>query len=235
VSGDEGTAGKDGKDIRAAGLGAIAQGITLTLAELKEIGVDSMAGAGRGFSGLSLSGLQLGHDGLRTAFESFCERWEWGVRALVIEGNDFAENVGLAAGTLYETDQYVGGALKVGANSLIGSPYASEDEVTQMGWGDIAKSGAFGGDADYSKESFEEAWENSKQGWKDASRDALTSRWAGPAYMNPENLHGVFGVSDEEYDRWLDDTFGPSPEDRAKAAEQQAQQGQSEQQDGNTG
>jgi hypothetical protein len=61
VSGDE------GKDIRAAGLDAVAHGITLTLAELKEIGVDSMAGAGRGFSELSLSGLQLGHEALTTA------------------------------------------------------------------------------------------------------------------------------------------------------------------------
>ncbi|MFM9498343.1 hypothetical protein ACKI1Q_32645 [Streptomyces galilaeus] len=35
------------KDIKASGLDSIAQGITLTLSELKEIGVDSMAGAGR--------------------------------------------------------------------------------------------------------------------------------------------------------------------------------------------
>jgi hypothetical protein len=228
VSGDE------GKDIRAAGLDAVAHGITLTLAELKEIGVDSMAGAGRGFSELSLSGLQLGHEALTTAFKSFCERWEWGVRGLVIEGNRFAQNVGLAAGTLYETDQYVAGALKVGANSLVGNPYASEEEITRMGWGELAQSSI---DAytnpDYSKESFEQAWENSKQGWKDAGRDVMTSHWAGPMYLNPENLHGAFGVSDEQYDQWLDDTFGPSPEDRAKAAEQQAQA--QAQQDGNAG
>ncbi|MFC4499893.1 MULTISPECIES: hypothetical protein [Streptomyces] len=212
----------DGKDIKASGLSSIAQGITLTLAELKEIGVDSMAGAGRGFSELSLSGLQLGHDGLRSALESFCERWEWGVRALVMEGNGFAQNVGLAAGTLYETDQYVGGSLKIGLNSLVGNPYATEEEVTQMGWGEVATSGY---DAythpDYSGESFDEAWENSKQGWKDAGRDVMTSRWAGPAYMNPENLHGAFGVSDQEYDQYLDGMFGPSPEERAKAAEQE--------------
>ncbi|MFE0449800.1 hypothetical protein ACFW2D_00630 [Streptomyces sp. NPDC058914] len=240
MSGGEDRNGEDGKDIRASGLDAVAQGITLTLAELKEIGVDSMAGAGRGFSELSLSGLQVGHEALTSAFESFCERWEWGVRELVIEGNRFAQNVGLAAGTLYETDQYVHGALKVGANSLIGNPYASEDEVTQMGWGELAQSSV---DAytnpDYSKESFEQAWENSKQGWNDAGRDVMTSRWAGPAYLNPQNLHEAFGVSDQQYDRWLDDTFGPSPEARAEAAEQQAStqaQAQAQaQQDGNAG
>ncbi|MFF8193866.1 hypothetical protein ACF05L_24135 [Streptomyces bobili] len=217
--------GDEDKDIKASGLDSIAQGITLTLSELKEIGVDSMAGAGRGFSGLSLSGLQVGHETLTSAFTSFCERWEWGVRSLVIEGNNFAQNVGLAAGTLYETDEYVGGALKVGANSLLGNPYASEEEITQMGWGELAQKNI---DAyrnpDYSKASFEEALENSKQGWKDAGRDVMTSRWAGPMYLNPENLHGAFGVDDAQYDQWLDDTFGPSPEDRAKAAEQQAQQ-----------
>ncbi|MGV9938104.1 hypothetical protein [Streptomyces sp. NPDC003401] len=231
--------GDEGEDIKAAGLDSVARGITLTLAELKEIGVDSMAGAGRGFSGLSLSGLQLGHESLTSAFTTFCERWEWGVRSLVIEGNTFAENVGLAAGTLHETDEYVGGALKVGANSLLGDPYAAEEEITRMGWGELARKNIDAyRDPDYSKASFEEAWKNSEQGWKDAGRDVMTSRWAGPMYLNPENLHGAFGVDDAQYDQWLDDTFGPSPEERAEAAEQQGQQGQPGQPgqpDGNAG
>jgi hypothetical protein len=91
--------GDSGKDIKAAGLDEIAKGITLTLAELKDLGVDSLAGAGRGFAELSLSGLELGHEGLLSEFTSFCERWEWGVRALVNEGNNFAAGVGLSAGT----------------------------------------------------------------------------------------------------------------------------------------
>lgn len=214
--------GDGGKDIQASGLDAIAQGITLTLAELKELGVDSLAGSGRGFSDLGLSGLELGHEALTSAFKSFCERWEWGVRSLVFEGNRFAQDVGLSAGTLYETDQYVEGALKVGANSLFGNPYASEDEVTQMGWGELGRKNLDSYTTpDYSKESFEQAWENSKQGWKDAGRDVMTSHTAGPLGMNPENLHSTFGVSDEQYGQFLDDTFGPSPEERAQAAHQQ--------------
>ncbi|MCS0606522.1 hypothetical protein NX794_35755, partial [Streptomyces sp. LP11] len=59
------------------------------------------------------------------------------------------------------------------------------------------------------------------QGWKDAGRDVLTSHTVGPVGLNPENLHHAFGVSDQEYGRFLDDTFGPSPEARAEAAEQQ--------------
>jgi hypothetical protein len=214
-----------GKDIKATGLDEIAQGITLTLSELKGLGVDSAAGFGRGFSNLELSGLEVGHDGLTSAFKSFCERWEWGVRALVGEGNYFAQAVGLSAGTLYETDQYVEGTLKVGANSLMGNPNASEDEITRMSWGELAQNNALA-HADYSKESFDRALQNSEQGWKDAGRDVMTSHTLGPMGLNPENLHSAFGVSDNEYNQVLDDTFGPSPEERAQAAaQQQAQQG----------
>ncbi|KOU75597.1 hypothetical protein ADK57_06615, partial [Streptomyces sp. MMG1533] len=123
--------------MQAVGLGEIAKGITLTLEELRELGIDSLAGVGRGFSELQLSGLKLGHGELTSAFTSFCERWEWGVRALVAEGNDFAEGVKLSAGTYYETDQYVEGAMKIVANSVTGNPYASEDDVTRMSWQEL--------------------------------------------------------------------------------------------------
>lgn len=214
MSGDAG----EGKDLHVAGLGEIAKGITLVLSELRDIGIDSVAGTGRGFSELALSGLELGHAELLSEFSSFCERWEWGVRALVAEGNEFAQNVGLSAGTLYETDQYVGGALKILGNAAIGNPHASEDEVTGMSWDEIRRSGT---GADWSRDSFEEAWDNGKQNMKDAGRDVMTSPYAGPLWMNPQNLHGVFGVSDPEYDQMLDDTFGPSPEERQGQAEEE--------------
>ncbi|GAB2923350.1 hypothetical protein [Streptomyces sp. NPDC058869] len=212
--------GGGGKDLKADGLALVAKGLTEALAELKELGMVGEAGAGRGFSDIALSGLELGHEGLTGEFQSFCERWEWGVRSLVNEGNGFALRTGLSAGTYYETEQYVEGSFKVVANAAIGNPYASEDEVTKQGWGDIAKSGAYGG-VDYSKESFDQALANSEQGWKDAGRDVMTSRTVGPMGLNPENLHGAAGMSDAEYDKWLDSTFGPSPEERAKAAGQQ--------------
>jgi hypothetical protein len=142
------------------------------------------------------------------------------VRSLINEGNALARKTGLAAGTYYETESYAEGSFKVVANAAIGNPYASEEEVTRQGWGDIATSGAFGG-VDYSEESFDEAMANSAQGWKDAGRDVMTSHTVGPLGLNPENLHGALGVSDAEYDRMLDDTFGPSPEARAQAAGQQ--------------
>ncbi|MFE7367209.1 hypothetical protein [Streptomyces anulatus] len=209
-----------GEDLRNQGLNLIAKGLTDALGELKELGMVGQAGRGRGFGEIALSGLELGEEGLTEEFTSFCERWEWGVRSLISEGNGLAVGTGLSAGTYYENEQYVEGTFKVVANSAIGNPYASEDEVTQQGWGDIATSGALGG-VDYSQESWDRAGENIEQGWKDAGRDVMTSRTIGPMGLNPENLHGKFGVSEAAYDRMLDDTFGPSPEARAEAAQQQ--------------
>ncbi|SFH15251.1 hypothetical protein [Streptomyces mirabilis] len=209
-----------GKDLKTDGLGLIAKGLTEALSELKELGMVGTAGAGRGFGDIALSGLELGHEGLTGEFKSFCERWEWGVRSLINEGNGFAVKTGLAAGTYYETEQYVEGSFKIVTNAAIGNPYASEEDVTRQGWGDIATSGALGG-VDYSKESFDRAMDNSAQGWKDAGRDVMTSHTVGPLGLNPENLHSAAGMSDAEYNKMLDDTFGPSPEARAQAAQQQ--------------
>ncbi|ALO95837.1 hypothetical protein SHL15_4754 [Streptomyces hygroscopicus subsp. limoneus] len=214
--------GGGGEDLVAQGLGLIAKGLTEALGELKELGMVGEAGAGRGFSDIALSGLELGHEGLTDDFASFCERWEWGVRSLIHEGNGFAVKTGLAAGMYYETDQYVKGSFKIVANAAVGNPYASEEDVQKMGYGEIASSV---GDVDYSKESFEQAWETGKHGWKDAGRDLMTSHTVGAMGLGPEDLHQAFGVSDKEYDQYLDDTFGPSPEARAKAAEQQGGEG----------
>ncbi|MEU5161750.1 hypothetical protein AB0G74_19365 [Streptomyces sp. NPDC020875] len=220
MNGDGGV-GPGGKDLRAQGLDLIAKGLTDALAELKELGMVGTAGTGRGFGDIALSGLELGHEDVADKFSTFCERWEWGVRTLINEGNTFAQGVGLSAGTYYETEKYVEGFLKIGANSLVGNPYATEDEVQREGWGDIAKSAV---ETDYSRESWEKAQANVEQGYKDAGRDLMTSRFLMHG-LTPQNLHDDFGVSDADYDRWLDDTFGPSPEARAEAA-QQAQQAQ---------
>ncbi|OLZ59343.1 hypothetical protein AV521_45545 [Streptomyces sp. IMTB 2501] len=208
-----------GKDLKTDGLALIAKGLTDALGELKDLGAVGEAGAGRGFGEISLSGLELGHEGLTDAFKSFCERWEWGVRSLINEGNGFALRTGLAAGTYYETDQYVAGTAKVAENALIGNPYASEEDVERRGYGDIAASGAFGGNVDYSEKSFDQAWANSEQGWMDADRDFATSQAGANLGLRPS------GMSDAEYNKYLDEVFGPSPEARARAAEQQGGQG----------
>ncbi|MFJ8143070.1 hypothetical protein [Streptomyces sp. NPDC096013] len=216
--------GDGGQDIRAAGLDEIARGITLVLGELKDLGIDSLAGAGRGFSELALSGIELGNEELLSGFTSFCERWEWGVRALVAEGNNFAAGVGLSAGTLYETDQYVQGAMKIVVNAGMGNPYATEDEVTKESWGDLVRNNEYTGGVDYSAESMDKAMDNSEQAYKDAARDVMTSHTFSPLGpgLNPANLASAAGVSGDEYNAFLDSELGPSPEERAKAAEAQS-------------
>ncbi|MFI1604936.1 hypothetical protein ACH4YN_22700 [Streptomyces griseofuscus] len=205
----------DGEDLKTEGLALITKGLNDALGELKELGLVYAADAGRGFDKVGLTGLQLGHDGLTGEFKSFCERWEWGVRALIDEGSGLAMKTGLAAGTYYDTENYVVGTFKDVANAAIGNPDASEEDVEKMGWGDIFKSSPYDGNVDYSKKSFDDAWANSKQGWDDDARDFMDSPAAKTMGIRPS------GMSDADYHKLLDKAFGPSPEERAQAARQQ--------------
>ncbi|MFS4095947.1 hypothetical protein [Streptomyces sp. AF1A] len=119
-------------DLRVQGLGLIAEGINKALAELDALGtMKGWAGAGRGFTGLEMDGKDAGDDRLGAMLHTFCERWQWGVRALVEEGNALAEGMGLAAGTFHQTDEYVKGSMKVAYNSFVGDPFASNDQVAK--------------------------------------------------------------------------------------------------------
>ncbi|MDI3405916.1 hypothetical protein [Streptomyces cavernicola] len=128
--------------------------------------------------------------------------------------------MGLAAGAYHETEQYVDGTFKIGANALMGNPHATEEEVTAQSWDEVWGNHAFA-DPDYSRESLEEAKANMKQGWQDVGRDMATSDVGLGAQMRDSTLRDA-GISEEQYERSLDEQFGPSPEERAKAAERQA-------------
>nr|WP_223185472.1 hypothetical protein [Streptomyces sp. CBMA152] len=143
-------------------MASITAGINASLAELKDIGMVGQGSVGRGFTALELSGLDMGHAGLTSEFKTFCERWEWGVRALVQEGNGFAADVGLSAGMLHEQDQYLSSSLKTLANSLNGDPNLTEDELAKKGWGDILTQSPTD-NADYSADSFRKAHEDVKR------------------------------------------------------------------------
>lgn len=79
-----------GYQVDPALLREAAQGINDTISALKSVGISEAADVGRGFSGLELTGLQAGSQDVRQAFSGFCERWSWGVRALVRDGNEIA-------------------------------------------------------------------------------------------------------------------------------------------------
>ncbi|WP_455358647.1 hypothetical protein [Streptomyces sp. SYSU K21746] len=199
-------------------LGLIAKGLTEALAELKELGMIGQASMGRGFSDIALTGMETGSAGLTAKFGTFCERWEWGVRSLVQEGNNFARQVGLSAGVFHEQETYIQGAFKVAVNAGIGDPYATEDEITKKSWGDVFGDNMYTDDFDHSQESSREALANAARGWKDAGRDVATSE-VGALDAVQRGIDGT-GMRDE-FDAQLDETFGPSPEARAQAAQQQ--------------
>ncbi|MFJ8076693.1 hypothetical protein ACIQ7Q_22805 [Streptomyces sp. NPDC096176] len=78
----------------------ITEGLRGTVAELREVGTDGGASMGAGLESLSMTGMEAGHGGVAGVFEDFCERWEWGVRALVQDASTLAGTLGIAAGTL---------------------------------------------------------------------------------------------------------------------------------------
>ncbi|MFD9573783.1 hypothetical protein ACFWBI_28590 [Streptomyces sp. NPDC059982] len=194
-------------DVSKAALGQIAEGITKTLAELKELGMVGTASMGRGFSDLGLSGIEAGHDGLASTLRTFCERWEWGVRSLVQQGNDFAAKVGLSAGALHEQDQYIQGGFKVLANSAMGNPYVSEDDITRKGWDDVLADNPYTQirDADYTPASFARANEEGEEAWKSAVRDVNSSD-----VLLPNQVIDAAGLRGE-VDKVVDDMVGPAP------------------------
>ncbi|OKJ66924.1 hypothetical protein [Streptomyces sp. CB02261] len=159
----------------AAALAEIAKGIDLAHAELKELGMTGEASAGRGFSDLTLSGVELGHGGLTAEFDTFCSRWEWGVRALAMRGNGFAQAVGLSAGSFAEQERYIKDAFKIGVNSLNGNPHLSEDDVKKMSWETIRDQHTWD-DADFSPESFTDAHQDVKQTWQNTGYDVMDAK-----------------------------------------------------------
>ncbi|MFJ6852121.1 hypothetical protein ACIQM3_16570 [Streptomyces sp. NPDC091271] len=183
-------------------LAEIAKGIDLAHAELKELGMIGEASTGRGFSDLALSGLELGHGGLTSEFETFCNRWEWGVRALTQKGNGFALGVGLSAGSYAEQEQYVKDSIKIGVNSLNGNPHASEDEVKAMSWDKVSTQSAYD-NPDYSWDSMSQAQNEVNQTWKNTAydvEDAALDSMERNGLVDPE----VRSAADERLKEYLD-------------------------------
>ncbi|MEU5128646.1 hypothetical protein [Streptomyces mobaraensis] len=166
-----------GSDLAAnqEALGQIAQGLTAALAELKKLGMAGESAAGRGFSDIRMTGMESGHDGLTSALKSFCERWEWGVRSLVRDGNQFARRVGLSAGSYYEEDQYVKRTLKVGVAAFGADPTLSDEQVEKMSMDELREHGNFA-HVDYSEKSFEDAFDNAVRTGKDVAKDHIDTR-----------------------------------------------------------
>ncbi|MBM4795465.1 hypothetical protein HXP44_26235 [Streptomyces sioyaensis] len=179
----------EGYELDPEALKQVTKGIHDAIAELKELGFDTSAQLGQGFDKLALSGMESGHAGVSSVFDSFCERWGWGVRLLIHEANEFARRLDLTAGLYHEQEQYVSTTLKVGANALLmGDPTMTEERLKHRTWKQVGEDNAVTqfDDADWdptsarSLKAFHEVGQAADQTGKDFS----TSKWAGDADHN---------------------------------------------------
>ncbi|MER5731426.1 hypothetical protein ABT084_24355 [Streptomyces sp. NPDC002138] len=193
MSGDKGKDAPKDLALDPTAVHQVLSGLKATTAELGEIGglEASSAGAsfGAGFGALALTGMEAGHPAVASVFEDFCGRWEWGVRALVQGVGVLAQDLGLSAGALWEEDQYLQGAFKVGANSLYGNPHASEDEVEGKSWDEIVHGNPY--KPDVGPEADRRAREETARTWDEAGRKVATEGIGGAAVDRAAELAGV--------------------------------------------
>ncbi|MFC4128666.1 hypothetical protein [Nocardia rhizosphaerae] len=137
-----------------------ANGITSIISELSELGVGETGAVGRGFAQLTMSAMEAGKANVQNSFETFAERWSWGVRALVQSGNAIAEILDLSAGRYYQMDQQASNALKQMFTHLAGNPHLSEDEIEKMDWDQVLSNNTWNlaTQYDYSASSFGDAF-----------------------------------------------------------------------------
>lgn len=111
-----------------------ANGINGIIGELSELGIGETGAVGRGFSLLTLSPKEAGKALVQSTFETFTERWSWGVRALVQSGNAIAETLGLAAGRYHIMDEKFSNTFKEMFTHLAGNPHLTDAEIDARDW-----------------------------------------------------------------------------------------------------
>jgi hypothetical protein len=161
----------DGFTVDRSALRETAQGINDTLGALEKLGFNEVAGVGRGFSGLALSGLQVGHAGLQSALGGFCDRWSWGVRTLMQDGNQIAQRLGLSAGIYAATEQEIMGSIKNLVDAGAGDPHLSDAQVAQGSWAQAAGVTPAQAPDDFSSQAWHQAGGQIAQTWTTEGHD----------------------------------------------------------------
>ncbi|MFC8433200.1 hypothetical protein [Streptomyces sp. NPDC057253] len=152
-----------------------AQGINRTIEELQDVGMVGGGAVGRGFGSLQLTQLQMGHTGLAKAFATFTERWEWGVKALVDEGNAIAEKLDLAAGYYHEAEEYAIGVAKDYVVGAYGDPALSGEDAERMSWSQVGSSVQGTLTPDVTPQSASASLQQMGQAWDGTEKDLTTS------------------------------------------------------------
>ncbi|MGW3542642.1 type VII secretion target [Nocardia niigatensis] len=116
--------------VEPAVLTQAANGINSIIGQLSDLGIKETGAMGRGFALLALSPLQAGKASVQSTFETFCNRWSWGVRSLVQSANSLAQSVGLAAGRYQMMDEQAKNALKEVYSHLFSNPHLTKAQTT---------------------------------------------------------------------------------------------------------
>ena len=119
-------------DKASAGINGVIDGLADT-----GVGSDYSAALGRGYGDLDLDGRTIGHADPKSGLEEYCDRWEWGVRALVTGAAEISKGLGLGASHYEREEKWAGDQLKNFTMDLIGDPNLTPDQVKEMSWGDL--------------------------------------------------------------------------------------------------
>jgi hypothetical protein len=160
-------------------LNETAQGINNSLADLDKLGFSETAGTGMGFTGLNLTVLQVGHSGLTSAFRGFTNRWQWGVRTLVQDGNQISQRLGLNAGAYYQADQKVMGSLKDLVDAAVGDPHMTDAQAAAASWSQDAAE-VTGAKTPEGNMTSAQAIAQIKATWAAEGKDVLQNGWKSP-------------------------------------------------------
>ncbi|ARF57085.1 hypothetical protein [Streptomyces gilvosporeus] len=179
----------EGYELDPDALKQVTKGIHDAIAELKDFGFDINAQLGQGFDKLALSGMEAGHADVSSVFESFCERWGWGVRQLIHEADEFARRLDLTAGLYHEQEQYVSTTMKVGANALLmGDPTMTAEQLKHRTWKQVGEDNAVtqfdSADYDPTSAKSQEAMGGLSEAWDQTKQDVSTSKWMGDVDHN---------------------------------------------------
>ncbi|UPG66353.1 ESX-1 secretion-associated protein [Gordonia hongkongensis] len=104
-------------DKASAGINGVIDGLADT-----GVGSDYSAALGRGYGDLDLDGRTIGHADPKSGLEEYCDRWEWGVRALVTGAAELSRGLGLGASHYEREEKWAGDQLKNYAMDVFGDP-----------------------------------------------------------------------------------------------------------------
>jgi hypothetical protein len=199
--------GMTGYQVSPAVLQQAAKGIEDTIDDLKGLGVEGTADAGRGFAEMALTGVQVGHSGVQGAFGQFLDRWSWGVRGLVEDGNAIAKALDLNAGVYYDAEKYASGTFKDITADVMGNPHLSDQQVEQESWAQVAQDNPINDvlNPDFSAKSMAQAGQQIEQTWKQEGRDLAGGPFGLGTTVIDATGHG------QAFQQGEDAVFGPEP------------------------